>query len=100
MYFDVSNAADWAEPYICMWIGGENFVKLNPVDGKPGIFSYDLPKEQVEFMLRSDLDFSFWGSHATENISFSPENENMVFVLAPNSSGGKYTGSWQAYEAG
>ena len=100
VYFDVSNAADWAEPYICMWIGGENFVKLNPVDGKPGIFSYDLPKEQVEFMLRSDLDFSFWGSHATENISFSPENENMVFVLAPNSSGGKYTGSWQAYEAG
>ena len=100
VYFDVSNAADWAEPYICMWIGGENFVKLNPVDGKPGIFSYDLPKEQVEFMLRSDLDFSFWGSHATEDISFSPENENMVFVLAPNSSGGKYTGSWQAYEAG
>lgn len=99
IYFDLSESG-WTEAYICMWIGGENFVKMDPVDGKPGYFSYDLPKEQTEFLLRSDLDFEDWNTHASQNISFTPENENMVYVFAENTTGGKYTGSWQAYSAG
>ena len=81
-----------------MWIGGENFVKMTPVEGKTGIFSYDLPKEQVEFLLRADLDFSHWGEYTSVNISFSPENENMVYVFDSQASNGKHSGSWQEYK--
>ena len=97
VYFDVSNAG-WEDAYICMWIGGENFVKMTPVEEKPGIFSYDLPKEQVEFLLRADLDFSHWGEYTSVNISFSPENENMVYVFDSQASNGKHSGSWQEYK--
>lgn len=56
---------------------------------------YGDSKEQTEFLLRSEPDFSFWGLHATVNIPFAPENENMVFVLASNGTDAKYTGSWR-----
>lgn len=94
VYFDVS-AAGWTEAYICMWIGGENFVKMTPVEGKDGVFEYDLPKEQTEFLLRADLDFSHWGEFASSNVSFTPENENMIYTFSAQSADGKYTGSWQ-----
>lgn len=96
VYFDVS-ASDWTEAYICMWIGGENFVKMTPVENKTGIYSFKLPKGQTEFLLRADLDFSNWGKYASTNIIFSPENENMVYVFSNSSGDGKHTGSWQAY---
>ena len=97
VYFDVSNA-EWEEAYICMWIGGENLVKMTPVEEKTGIFAYDLPKEQVEFLLRADLDFSHWGEYSSVNISFSPENENMIYVFDVPSGGGKQSGSWHEYK--
>ncbi len=96
VYFDVSQA-NWTDAYICMWIGGENYVQMTPVEGKDGVYFYDLPKEQVEFLLRADLDFSHWGEYSSLNITFSPENENMVFVLSGQSGDGKYGGSWQEY---
>lgn len=97
VYFDVSKAG-WQDAYICMWIGGENFVQMEPVEGKTGIFSYDLPKEQVEFLLRADLDFSHWGEYSSANVVFSPENENMVYVFDNQASNGKYYGDWQEYK--
>lgn len=96
VYFDVS-ASDWTEAYICMWIGGENYVSMTPVEGQEGVFYYDLPSEQVEFLLRADLDFSQWGAKSSVNITFTPENENMVYVFAPGDGVSKYSGQWQAY---
>lgn len=97
IYFDVS-AAGWTDAYICMWIGGENFVQMTPVDEKPGVYAYDLPKEQTEFLLRADLDFSHWGEYASANVTFTPKNENMIYVFDRQTGDGKYTGSWQQYE--
>ena len=96
VYFDVS-ASDWTEAYICMCIGGENYVSMTPVEGQEGVFYYDLPSEQVEFLLRADLDFSQWGAKSSVNITFTPENENMVYVFDPGDGVSKYSGQWQEY---
>ena len=96
VYFDVS-ASDWTEAYICMWIGGENFVSMTPVEGKNGVYAFDLPKEQNEFLLRADLDFSNWGKYASSNITFTPENENMVYVFESQAADNKHTGSWKKF---
>lgn len=97
VYFDVS-MANWDTAYICMWIGEQNFVEMTPVDGKPGVYAFDLPKDQTAFLLRADLDFSNWGEYSSADIAFSPENENMVYVFTGQRADGKYEGSWQAYE--